>query len=130
MRKKLNLGAAVVDGAFEKHAPMPEPEVDEEGYYLKGEWLDALAAHPFDPHEAERFMVETFPKAVGLMGCPSVSVEETTNEYGEEVTRIRFATGGWSGAEDLIHVCLCHLWIRQLHTEWKQGGLYVFEVLQ
>lgn len=108
--------------------PLPAPTSD--GDYLDEEWLEALRRRPFTFTEAARFLVETFPEAVRLMWCPSVSVTETTDSLGlgDEVYQVRFATGGWSGAEALIKAIKSHFWMAHFLELWRRGGLYVFEV--
>jgi hypothetical protein len=106
--------------------PLPEPTVDNDGY-LEDEWLETLRRRPFSAKEAAQFLVETFPKAVRLMWCPSVEVTEESDGI-QDCWKIRFATGGWSGAEELIDAVLAHFWMRHHHTVWKRGGLYIFEV--
>ena len=62
------------------------------------------------------------------MWCPSCAVTEIDDEIDGECFRVRFATGGWSGAEELIEVVLAHFWMRHFHVEWQRGGLYIFHV--
>lgn len=45
----------------------------------------------------------------------------------ENSIRVHFATGGWSGAEDVIGA-FWDTWEAQMYaTMWRRGGLYVFE---
>ena len=117
-----------VDAEMEASAPpLPEP-TSEDGNYLDGDWLDALRHRPFTYKEAAHFLVETFPRAVGLMWCPFVSVTDEISEIHGDVRRVRFATGGWSGAEELIEIILSHFWMKHFHVLWRAGGLFIFDV--
>lgn len=119
--------AASYSWVHEPAPPLPPP-ASEDGSYLDDDWLDALRRRPFTAKEAAQFLVRDFPTAVGLMWCPSVGVTEATSELGESVVRVRFATGGWSGAEELIGIVLEHFWMRHFYVLWRAGGLYIFEV--
>lgn len=63
------------------------------------------------------------------IACMHLDLDDDRDEWTDEPVKIiRFITGGWSGAEDLIGVMLGHFWIKHFHKEWKRGGLFVFEV--
>jgi hypothetical protein len=105
------------------------PKLESEDGYLTDEWLDAFRAAELDPRDAAIFLTEVFPSAVeNHLSCASVDVNDGTDFLGKPVKRVDFWTGGWSGAEDLIAAMLGHFWIKQLHTAWKRGGHFEFEV--
>lgn len=100
----------------------------EEGYPVD-EWIEKLQAFPFDPHSAARFLVDHFIEISRQISCCVVEVTDSTDEVIYHPAKmIYFATGGWSGAEDLIGTMLTHFWIRHFYSMWKRGGAYWFEV--
>jgi hypothetical protein len=104
---------------------VPAFESDGEGYPAD-EWLDAFEAYELGSlHRAARFLVEDFPAACGQVACCWVTVEDTDEGLDKLVS---FATGGWSGAEDLITAMLKKAPIRYFHTKWERGGYYEFRV--
>jgi hypothetical protein len=103
------------------------PEGDDDGY-LTDEWLDALRSHKFTPAEAKQFLLQTFPAACEMMRCCRVDVTDGKDSIDNPCKVVRFVTGGWSGAEELIGVMLDHFFIAYHHESWRRGGLYVFEV--
>ena len=103
----------------------PEIVIDSDHYPTE----DSLAAFeayrfPDDCREAARWLVEELPQVarkIGNCGCRRF-------EHPGHVT-IRFATGGWSGAEELIAAVLKHRMLRiAFYSCWKRGGLHVFIV--
>lgn len=59
--------------------------------------------------------------------CASVETVETTNVIGNPCQHIYFSTGGWSGAETLIHIIEGQFWASHLMLQWRKGGHYIFE---
>ncbi len=107
--------------------PLPPPEGDEDGY-LTQEWLRALRNRPFEAFEAAAFLVDIFPRAVVCLSCASIEVIDDTDRLDRPVKIIKFHTGGWSGAEELIGIMNSHLWIKLRQTVWKRGGHFTYEV--
>lgn len=99
----------------------------EEGYPTD-ESIERLEKHEFDLGGAKEFLTVDLPEIAKGISCLSVDTEETADDWGKPVTRIRYVTGGWSGAEDLIHAMLGHFLIKYHHVMWQRGGLFVFEV--
>ena len=100
------------------------PEADGDGY-LTEEWLDLLRAKEFTVSEARQFLLETFPEAAELMQpYATIRISDVKDRPAKE---IYFATGGWSGCEDLIEAMLSQPLIAYHHTQWKRGGAYWFE---
>jgi hypothetical protein len=108
----------------------PWPEVEwEEGYPI-AEDDDFLAwdALPLDFGEAAKFILRELPIAAENC-CASCSVHDRADRYtGEAIKRIRFSTGGWSGAESLIGFIESRFDTRHFMESWRRGGHYVFEV--
>lgn len=105
-------------------------KLDAEDGYLTDEYLDYLRDTKFESAEdAGRFMVHELPVICEHIACMHLDLDDDRDEWTDEPVKIiRFITGGWSGAEDLIGVMLGHFWIKHFHKEWKRGGLFVFEV--
>ena len=103
----------------------------EEGYPAEA-WIDSFESMPvtaFGPTQAEDFLVRQLPRIAETISCMQVTVSDARDDYrGAPLKRIEYITGGWSGAEDLIHAMLGQFWIKHFHTLWKRGGYFVFEV--
>lgn len=56
------------------------------------------------------------------VGCPSKKEREVA-QGGD----LRFATGGWSGNEDMIHAVMKNFWVRVHWCLSAQGGLHIFQ---
>jgi len=97
-------------------------ECDDEGY-PKDSSLERMRAAGLTLEQADAFLLHDFPAICEGIACCSYSAEDVDGSK-----RITFATGGWSGAEDLIDAMLNQFWIKYRHIEWKRGGLFVFEV--
>jgi hypothetical protein len=106
------------------------PEVEWEDGYPTAEDDDfaAWAGLPLDFGEAARFVLRELPKAAEYC-CAWCSVHDRPDRYsGEPVKRIRFSTGGWSGAESLVDFIESRFDTRHFMTSWQRGGHYVFEI--
>lgn len=95
-------------------------------------WIEKFEGLPvtvMGPTQAEDFLVNQLPNIAKTISCMQVRIEDGKDDFrGTPLKRIEFITGGWSGAEDLIHAMLKHFWIKHHHTLWKRGGYFVFEV--
>lgn len=101
--------------------------------YPKVEWIERfnkLAPTDFGPHAAARFLVSSLPEIAETISCVSVTVEDGKDELlqRDDVKKVEYHTGGWSGAEDLINAMLRQFWISHFHTVWRRGGHFYFEV--
>ena len=106
------------------------PEGDGQGY-LSEDWLHLLRLSKLTPEQARCFLLEAFPAAVELMQPYALCrIGNSEDILGKPVKEIYFATGGWSGAEDLIEAMLEKTEFQFYHTQWKRGGAYWFEVPQ
>ena len=104
-----------------------EPEGDGDGY-LEGEWLDELEVVKMDAKSAAHFLVNVFPRAVACLSCASIDIKDSVTILGKPAKHIKFSTGGWSGAEELIDIMLKKFWVKYYHDSWKRGGHYEFHV--
>lgn len=129
--RRRKYGAAGHAGSYSR-GPHPTPTVldvieCEEGYPTEQSML-AFRAMVINRTEAARFLTEAFPGICGQLSACSCAVESATDFLGRPIKRVTFSTGGWLGAEDLISAMLEHFWIKQLHTAWRRGGHFEFEV--
>lgn len=102
-------------------------ECDGEGY-PEDDSLQKLMAFDMTPQQAARFVVYDFPEICEQISCCHCAVSDAEDWDGKPKKMVRFTTGGWSGAEDLIGAMLGHFWIKHLHFRWERGGLFEFEV--
>lgn len=103
----------------------------EEGYPAESwiEKFDTLDFTAVTPKQAADFLVNRLPAIAKTISCMRVIISDAKDEYAERpLKRIEYITGGWSGAEDLIHSMLRQFWIKHYHTLWKRGGYFVFDV--
>jgi hypothetical protein len=78
--------------------------------------------------EAARFVLRELPRAAENC-CAWCSVHDRADRYdGEPIKRIRFSTGGWSGAESLIGFIQSRFDTSHFMQSWQRGGHYVFEI--
>ena len=96
--------------------------------YPTDESLERLEKCEFTPATARAFLTDDLPAIAGQIAYMQVWTEDARDDFDKPVVRVSYATGGWSGAEDLIDAMLSHFWIRYYHTMWKRGGLFVFEL--
>ena len=105
---------------------------DSEEGYPSEEWIDSfqgLPATAIGPVEAADFLVNRLPDIAKTISCMQVVVSDAKDDYRDEpLKRVEYITGGWSGAEDLIHAMLGQFWIKHFHTLWKRGGYFVFDI--
>jgi hypothetical protein len=103
----------------------------EEGYPSE-KWIDAFNALPvagINPSEAADFLVTQLPWIAKTISCMQIVIADAKDDYSDKpLKRVEYITGGWSGAEDLIHAMLRQFWIGHYHSLWKRGGYFVFEV--
>lgn len=79
--------------------------------------------------DARRWLHDEFPRIwASLYYEDSVTVSEDEVAPGCPVLRVRVATGGWSGYEDLIEAVLSHHIMRSYLRETLSGGAYTFFV--
>lgn len=78
--------------------------------------------------DARRWLHDEFPFLWGSLPCGSVEVREAKDIVDRPARRIRVATGGWSGCEDVIYAVLGHFMMATYCKERHSGGAYVFVV--
>lgn len=103
-------------------------DIETDQGYPTEQGISGLRAHRFDPRDAARFLVVDLPRISARISCCSVSVDRIEGVPGGSFWRVGFATGGWSGAEELVSTMLGHFWIRQCQVAWERGGWFQFEV--
>lgn len=103
-------------------------DLDEHGYPTD-EWIAEFEKYQFkDFSEAGQWLLEELPKIGNQIGYCRITITDAVDRLDRKVKRIDFATGGWSGCEELIETAVRKMWIAQLHTKWERGGLFTFEV--
>ncbi|WOJ91698.1 hypothetical protein RZS28_19835 (plasmid) [Methylocapsa polymorpha] len=101
--------------------------VDSADGYLADAWLDRLRAFEFSCRDAAHFLV-WLPNIKPHLACAKIDLLHGTTDLGMPAELLEFSTRGWSGAENLIDAMLGHIWIKYLHTKWRRGGHYSFEI--
>lgn len=107
--------------------PLPAPEGDSDGY-LTDEWLESFQAWDATFYDAPGFWLETFPAAVKCLSCARLEMSVVDDDVRGRGHLVTFATGGWSGAEELIEIALSKWWLGRHHRLWQSGGYYEFFV--
>jgi hypothetical protein len=102
------------------------PAIEYDDGYPTDESMDAIQAMPFGFLEAPIFVREALADCAENC-CASYSEEEAGNIVGEPVIHGYFSTGGWSGAESLIHLIESRFDTRYSMLQWRRGGHYIFE---
>lgn len=86
------------------------------------------------PKQAAAFMLHDFVPITEQISCcrawwVDLPKGEMISMFGGGSKQLRFATGGWSGAEDFIEVVLtCFCVNAIMYSIWRRGGYYEFEV--
>lgn len=89
--------------------------------------MDFFEKATLDFMEAAKFLVRELPKCARNC-CASCEMSDTKDNFGAQVKRIEFSTGGWSGAEELVGLVESRFDLRNFWKSWHRGGHYVFEV--
>lgn len=92
--------------------------------------VDRFVAMEFSLQDADKFLLNDFPKICSVLPCASIDKKSCDPEtlHPTPYWRISFSTGGWSGCETLIGAMLGHFWIKHRQWSWRRGGHYQFLV--
>lgn len=102
-------------------------EIDGDGYPTDDS-MARFKAFEWTGRAADFFLVHEFPDLMSNITFARIETEDTVDGFNKDICRIIFATGGWSGCEEIIGTMLSQFWIKHRHTVWKRGGYYEFEV--
>lgn len=78
--------------------------------------------------DAERWIRDALPGIWRAIPCTFLEEGATTDILDRPAVQIRLATGGWSGAEYVIHAVLRNRWLAAYCRERRSGGGYTFVV--
>ena len=102
-------------------------DLEVEGAYPSEEKVEEIRLIAWK--DARRWLHDEFPRLWASVSFrDGVDVEETTSTAGQPALKIRVATGGWSGCEDVIDAVLSHFALRHYLRETLSGGAYTFIV--
>lgn len=105
------------------------PAIEYEDCYPVDEDFTAftLTELPLSFKDAGAWLLSELPRASEHMCC-SCDITRGKDRFGKPVRRIKFSTGGWSGAESIIALINRRVDLEHHMVSWRRGGHYVFEV--
>ena len=103
------------------------PEIEWDDCYPTDQSLDAARAAPLDFRDAQEFLRRELAQCAEMC-VASYQEEDGADFLGRQVLKLFFSTGGWSGAEDLMHVVESRFDTRHYMVQWNRGGHYIFEI--
>jgi hypothetical protein len=99
----------------------PVPEYNEDGYPTD-ESLTAIETFVGTPEALIEY-------ATALLKVGSHTVEDGFDDWPQQVKRVTFVTGGWSGAESVLGALSYHTIFHRLFWESShRGGMEIYEI--
>lgn len=96
--------------------------------YPVDEDFSEFADLPIDFSQAAFWLLNELPRAAENMPCFCDVERPATDDFGRDCVRIKFSTGGWSGAESIMALIERRFDLSHFIEGWKRGGHYVFEL--
>lgn len=119
--------SAVKSHMARQHEGTYPTDLEVEGGYPSDDKVEEIRLIAW--RDARRWLHDEFPRLWASVGYEdSVQVTETTDLMDRPALKIRVATGGWSGCEDVIDAVLSHHILRSHLRETLSGGAYTFIV--
>lgn len=101
----------------------------EESYPVDEDFAEITALDPpLSFTAAADWLLSELPRASENMPCFCDLVRAKDRFTKKSIIRIRFSTGGWSGAESILSLIERRVDLSYHMESWRRGGHYVFEV--
>ena len=98
----------------------------DQNFYPTDEFIDEILDTDrvaVGPTSAANFLLKDFVAIIQEIPYTYIKVLELNNHF-----LLKFSTGGWSGAEDIINAILDRYWFEFFLVGFRKGGHYEFEI--